>query len=81
MPVQALQSAFGVATFGMSAIVTTDRGSQFESALFQSRTNLFGTTRTRTTAYHPATSGMVERVLRTLKTALRAQPSTQNGVA
>ncbi len=69
-----------VATFGVPAIVTTDRGSQFESALFQSLTNLLGTTRTRTTAYHPATNGMVERMHRTLKTALRAQPNPQNWV-
>ncbi len=39
-----------------------------------------GTTRTRTTAYHPATDGMVERMHRTLQMAFRAQSNPQNCV-
>ncbi|BHF78575.1 hypothetical protein SprV_0602168800 [Sparganum proliferum] len=61
-----------VAMFGAPSTVTTDRGAQFESALFQTLLNFLGCTRIRTTAYHPAANGMVERFHRQLKTALRA---------
>nr|VZI49174.1 unnamed protein product [Spirometra erinaceieuropaei] len=61
-----------IAMFGAPSTVTTDRGAQFESALFQTLLNFLGCTRIRTTAYHPAANGMVERFNRQLKTALRA---------
>ncbi|BHF84036.1 hypothetical protein SprV_0902718600 [Sparganum proliferum] len=61
-----------VAMFGAPSTVTTDRGAQFESALFQTLLNFLGCTRILTTAYHPAANGMVERFHRQLKTALRA---------
>ncbi|BHF65316.1 hypothetical protein SprV_0200832600 [Sparganum proliferum] len=61
-----------VAMFGAPSTVTTDRDAQFESALFQTLLNFLGCTRIRTTAYHPAANGMVERFHRQLKTALRA---------
>lgn len=58
--------------FGVPSSITTDRGSQFESALFTSLTKLIGTSRIRTTAYHPMSNGMVERFHRQLKAALMA---------
>nr|VZI08815.1 unnamed protein product [Spirometra erinaceieuropaei] len=58
--------------FGAPSTVTTSRGAQFESALFQTLLNFLGCTRIRTTAYHPAANGMVERFQLQLKTALRA---------
>ncbi|BHF66492.1 hypothetical protein SprV_0200950900 [Sparganum proliferum] len=61
-----------VAMFGAPSTVTTDHGAQFESALFQTLLNFLGYTRIRTTAYHPAANGMVERFHCQLKTALRA---------
>nr|VZH92197.1 unnamed protein product [Spirometra erinaceieuropaei] len=61
-----------VAMFGAPSTVTTDRVAQFESALFQTLLSFLGSTRIRTTAYHPAANGMVERFHRQLKTALRA---------
>nr|VZI31062.1 unnamed protein product [Spirometra erinaceieuropaei] len=61
-----------IAMFGAPSTVTTDRGAQFESALFQTVLNFLGCTRIRMTAYHPAANGMVERFHRQLKTALRA---------
>nr|XP_054761143.1 uncharacterized protein LOC129267455 [Lytechinus pictus] len=61
-----------VAVFGAPTTITTDRGRQFESALFLSLTNLLGTKRIRTTAYHPAANGLVERFHRQLKASLKA---------
>nr|VZI38648.1 unnamed protein product [Spirometra erinaceieuropaei] len=61
-----------IAMFGAPSTVTTDRGAQFESSVFQTLPNFFGFTRIRTTAYHPAANAMVERFHRQLKTALRA---------
>nr|VZI00041.1 unnamed protein product [Spirometra erinaceieuropaei] len=61
-----------VAMFGVPSTVSTDRDAQFESALFQTLLSFFGCTRIRTTAYHPAANGMVERFHRQLKTVLRA---------
>ena len=55
-----------VASFGVPSTITTDRGSQFESALFLALTNLLGTKRVRTTAYHPIANGLVERFHRQL---------------
>nr|VZI35993.1 unnamed protein product [Spirometra erinaceieuropaei] len=67
-----------VAIFGAPSMITTDRGAQFESPLFQTLLNFLGCTRIRTTAYHPAANGMVERFHRQLKTALRAAEDPEN---
>nr|VZI41229.1 unnamed protein product [Spirometra erinaceieuropaei] len=67
-----------VAIFGAPSIITTDRGAQFESHLFQSLLSFFGCTRIRTTAYHPAANGMVERFHRQLKASLRAADDPEN---
>lgn len=61
-----------IPVFGVPSVVTTDRGSQFESALFRQLTQLLGTQRIRTTAYHPAANGLVERFHRQLKSSLKA---------
>ncbi|BHF81873.1 hypothetical protein SprV_0802500800 [Sparganum proliferum] len=67
-----------IAMFGVPSTVTTDRGAQFESALFQTLLHFLGCTRIRTTAYHPAANRMVERFQRQLKTALRAVEDPEN---
>ena len=61
-----------VAMFGVPSTITTDRGRQFESALFRSLTELLGSKRTRTTAYHPSANGLVERFHRHMKASLMA---------
>ena len=61
-----------VSVFGAPTTLTTDRGRQFESALVLALTNLLGTKRIRTTAYHPAANGLVEHFHRQLKASLKA---------
>nr|XP_054757883.1 uncharacterized protein LOC129263999 [Lytechinus pictus] len=61
-----------IAVFGAPDVITTDRGRQIESKRFAELMKLLGTTRVRTTAYHPAANGMIERFHRQLKAALKA---------
>ena len=57
------------------ATITTDRGAQFESKLWDSLCNQFGIIWNRTTSYHPQSNGMVERFHRQLKAAIMAHES------
>jgi len=61
-----------VARFGMPVTITTDLGGQFESMLWSSLMKQLGIHHVRTTAYHPAANGMVERLHRQLKASLMA---------
>jgi transposase InsO family protein len=61
-----------VACFGVPATVTTDRGTQFTSVLWSSSCTCLGIKYVFTTAYHPQSYRMVERVLRQIKDARRA---------
>ena len=65
-----------ISRFGVPAMLTTDRGSQFESGLVKELTSLLGCTRIRTTAYHPSANGLVERFHRQLKPSLTAVKET-----
>ena len=60
-----------ISKFGTPSTVTTDRGAQFESHLWNELMNLLGSSRIRTTAYHPIANGMVKRFHRQLKAALK----------
>jgi transposase InsO family protein len=65
-----------VARFGVPAVLTSDRGAQFTSAVWASFTAKLGVQHTMTTAYHPQSNGLVERLHRRIKDALRARLAT-----
>ncbi|GBM67971.1 Retrovirus-related Pol polyprotein from transposon 412 [Araneus ventricosus] len=67
---QALYTGW-ISRFGVPEIITSDRGTNFESNLFQALSEFLGATKTRTTSFHPAANGIVERMHRQLKTALK----------
>ncbi|BHF74535.1 hypothetical protein SprV_0501762100 [Sparganum proliferum] len=60
-----------ISHYGGPSIITTDRGQQFESRLFNNLTDLLGCSRTRTTAYHPSPNGLVERFHWQINASLR----------
>ena len=65
--------AFGwVQHFGVPSTVTSDRGTQFTSAIFQQLAKIWGIKIITTTPYHPESNGLVERFHRRLKEALIA---------
>ena len=66
-----------IVRFGTPSTITTDRGTQFESDLFKQLMHLLGSHRIRTTAYHPAANGLVERFHRQLKAGLSTAPRTE----
>ncbi|XP_064469800.1 uncharacterized protein YagA-like [Ornithodoros turicata] len=62
-----------IARYGCPSRITTDQGRQFQSALFKALMTLLGVHHIRTTAYHPASNGAVERFHRQLKASLIAR--------
>ena len=61
-----------IAVFGCPSIITTDRGSQLQSLLFDEFTKLLRVKHMKITAYHPCANGLIKRFHRQLKTALTA---------
>ena len=59
-----------VCRYGVPLSLHTDQGPQFESRLMKSVCRLLDITKTRTTAYHPQSDGMIERYNRTLQKML-----------
>ena len=56
--------------YGCPQEIHSDQGSQFESQIFQEMCKLLQINKTRTTAYHPQSDGMIERMNRTVKDIL-----------
>ena len=61
-----------ISVYGVPEIITTDRGSQFTSFLWNQLLQVWGIKHITTTAYHPEANGMVERLHRRLKESLMA---------
>ena len=59
-----------ICRFGAPLQILTDQGAQFESRLFCEMCHLLDISKTRTSAYHPPSDGMVERFNRTLASML-----------
>ncbi|CAL9687523.1 unnamed protein product [Knipowitschia caucasica] len=66
---------FIIQQFGCPARFHSDRGPNFESTLMQQLCDMYGITKSRTTAYHPAGNGSVERFNQTLLNMLRTLES------
>ena len=62
-----------VARYGVPTTLTSDRGRQFVSELWKRTASLLGASTNTTTSYHPQANGMVERMHRTMKAALKAK--------
>lgn len=56
--------------FGCPQRIHSDRGAQFESAIFSELIHIYGARKSRTTPYHPQGNGSVERLNHTLLTLL-----------
>lgn len=62
-----------VSRFGIPSRMTSDRGTQFTSALWAAMCGLLGTDAIHTTSHHPEANGLVERMHRQLKASLMAR--------
>lgn len=60
-----------IARFGAPLEIHMDQGSNFQSEMFKTVCKLLGVTQTRTTPYHPASNGQVERFNRTVLKMIR----------
>ena len=65
-----------VQNYGIPSTITTDRGANFKSSLFNNLLARLGCHHIRTTAYRPHHNGLVERWHRRLKYALRVSADT-----
>ena len=62
-----------VARHGLPSVISSDRGAQFTSTLWENMSTALGVKLQPTVAYHPQANGLVERLNRHLKVALRAR--------
>ena len=62
-----------VARHGLPSVISSDRGAQFTSMIWENMSTTLGVKLQPTVAYHPQANGLVERLHRRLKEALRAR--------
>jgi len=62
-----------ISRFGLPDTITSDKGVQFTSSVWAALCGRHGIKKIFTTAYHPQSNGMVERLHRQLKEALRSR--------
>ena len=68
-----------ISSFGVPKAITTDRGSQFTSAVWKQLCDTWGIEAHLTTSYHPEANGLVERFHRRLKESIMAQCGDDRG--
>ena len=66
--IQALRRVFS--THGLPQILVSDNGAAFSSSEFQTFVTRNGFKHVRSAPYHPATNGLAERAIQTVKDAL-----------
>ena len=69
---EALTSGW-IARFGVPDVITSDRGVQFTSAIWDILCKTLRIRHVQTTAYHPQSNGLIERFHRQLKNALKSR--------
>ncbi|KAF2343806.1 Integrase catalytic core, partial [Trinorchestia longiramus] len=69
-----------VSRFGVPLSITHDRGAQFTSKLWTDISCLLGCSTISTTAFHSQSNGLIERVHRDVKSALKCLDSRQDWV-
>ena len=62
-----------ISRFGVPHTITSDRGPQFISKIWNEMCRILGIKLDRTTSYHPQHNGKIERMHRTLKNMLRTK--------
>jgi transposase InsO family protein len=67
-----------VSRFGVPAVITSDRGTQFTSAVWEALCKRLHIQHITTTAFHPCSNGMVERCHRQLKDVLPARSAAND---
>ena len=63
--------------YGLPDILHSDQGRNFKSTILYQTLDAFGVTKSRTTAYHPAGDGLVERFNRSLSQMLHSYVQQQ----
>ena len=77
-PVRTTSYFIGLPALAPPTLLLPIWGRQFTSTLWQELAELLGAKLTHTTSYHPASNGLVERMHRTPKTALKTQENPTN---
>ena len=68
-----LLAAFELAKTVLTILITTNHGTQFTSAMWADTVANLGAHHNTTTAFHPQSNGLVKRMHRQLKAALKAR--------
>lgn len=69
-----------IARFGLPSDITSDRGPQFTSAIWNEIARSLGVQLHRSTAYHPQANGLVERFHRRMKEALKTRLTSSSWI-
>ena len=77
--IEVLRNLFSM--YGVPEHIVSDNGSQFASEEFAIFMKMNGIHHTRTAPYHPATNGLAERFVQSLKQGLKASKSSEHSLS